>query len=129
MIAPQDGIGYHELAELLRGQILGGTLAPGARFPSETDLGQTYGCGRHTVRRAVAVLREEGLIVVRHGRPTRVRERPPKTDIRVQRGAVLEWRPALTDEERERYGPGVVLIDYHGQVEPYAGDLHRFVYR
>lgn len=59
---------YRQLAAFLREDIESGTLAPGARIPSETLLVQTYGVARETARKAVAVLRDAGLIVTTHGR-------------------------------------------------------------
>lgn len=40
-------------------------------FPGEHALVQEYGVSRHTVRQAVKVLREEGLVVGTRGRPSR----------------------------------------------------------
>jgi DNA-binding GntR family transcriptional regulator len=43
-------------------------IAPDTRLPSEVDLSQQYGVARMTVRRAVAQLRDLGLVVTVHGR-------------------------------------------------------------
>ena len=42
-----------------------------AGFPGELALVEEYGVSRHTVRSAVKVLREEGLVVAGRGRPSR----------------------------------------------------------
>lgn len=55
---------YRQLAEILRARIARGDWAPGRRIASEADLVQRYGLARTTVRRAIAVLREEGDVVV-----------------------------------------------------------------
>jgi GntR family transcriptional regulator len=52
---------YAQLADILRGQIHRGELVPRQPLPSETYLVQHYGVSR-TARRAVAVLRDEGLV-------------------------------------------------------------------
>ncbi len=45
------------------------TSQPGdTRLPSEIELSQQYGVARMTVRRAVAQLRDKGLVVTVHGR-------------------------------------------------------------
>jgi len=58
---------YAQLAAILRAQIKSGELRPGRALPSLTYLMQHYGLSRNTVRRAIAVLAEEGLIRTRPG--------------------------------------------------------------
>lgn len=67
---------YRQLVEILRARIARGDWAPGRRIASETDLVQQYGLARTTVRRAIAVLREDGDLVVVPQRGTFVAERP-----------------------------------------------------
>jgi len=64
---------YRQLAGFLRDDIQSGKLVAGQRIPSETDLVQLYGVARETARKAVRVLRDEGLIVTTHGRGSFVR--------------------------------------------------------
>jgi DNA-binding transcriptional regulator YhcF (GntR family) len=52
--------------------------SPGNRLPSEATLQQQYGLARETVRRAVAVLRAEGLVVVHRGHGAVVSQRMVK---------------------------------------------------
>ena len=51
---------YRQLAGILRARIVRGDWAPGQRIESESVLVQKYGLARSTVRRAIAVLVEEG---------------------------------------------------------------------
>ncbi|TJZ53038.1 GntR family transcriptional regulator [Streptomyces piniterrae] len=51
---------YRQLAEILRARIRRGDWKPGRAMASETQLVQQYGLARTTVRRAIAVLVEEG---------------------------------------------------------------------
>ena len=53
---------FDALARPLRDQILSGELAPGARLPSETELARSAGTKRYSIRKALALLRHEGLI-------------------------------------------------------------------
>ena len=53
---------YRQLAAILRDQIASGELAPGAAVPSVKRLRQEYGVAETTARKAVAVLRDEGLV-------------------------------------------------------------------
>jgi GntR family transcriptional regulator len=52
---------YQQIAAWIRGRIQSGELAPGQVLPSEKDLIDTFGVARTTVRRAIALLRAEGL--------------------------------------------------------------------
>jgi DNA-binding GntR family transcriptional regulator len=61
---------YVQLANILRGMIKSGELQPRAPLPSESYLQQEQGVARGTVRMAVAVLRDEGLVVTLSGRGT-----------------------------------------------------------
>ena len=50
-------------------------------MPSEKDLHDEFGLARETVRRALAVLRQEGLIEVRQGHGTYVVDPPPNIQL------------------------------------------------
>jgi GntR family transcriptional regulator len=55
---------YEQIARWLRARILAGEFVPGEDpLPSEADLVGTFGVARDTARRAIAALREEGLVV------------------------------------------------------------------
>jgi DNA-binding GntR family transcriptional regulator len=78
MIAPdREGAAYRQLANVLRDRIRSAQLPAGSRMPSEKDLQDEFGLARETIRRALAVLRAEGLVDVRHGHGTYVVEAPP----------------------------------------------------
>lgn len=118
--------GYRALAAELREQITSGVLRPGERVPSERDLMQMYGLGRDTVRDAIAALSQEGLVVVRHGFPTRVRKVAEKQDVVLEPGQRVSVRMP-TPEERERFGlpsgvPVLVISDVDGSGNAYPGD-------
>jgi GntR family transcriptional regulator len=53
---------YLQLAAWLRGRIGSGELRPGQVLPSEQELMDATGLARVTVRKAVRVLREEGIV-------------------------------------------------------------------
>ena len=58
---------YHQVAEQLRGLILTGELAPGARLPTEPELSAMFGVSRSTVREALRVLSSQHLVVTTRG--------------------------------------------------------------
>ena len=67
---------YEQLAVVLRAMIKSGQLQPRDPVPSESQLQQEHGVSRGTVRRALDILRDEGLVVTIAGRGTFVRPQP-----------------------------------------------------
>jgi GntR family transcriptional regulator len=61
------GLRYLEVAEDLRHRIAAGEHRPGRLLPSEAQLAEDHGVSRVTVRRALATLREAGLVGSRQG--------------------------------------------------------------
>ena len=67
-------LAYVQIADDIAARIASGELRPGARLLSERALADYYDRSYQTVRRAMEVLRERGLIVTIHGRGTFVAE-------------------------------------------------------
>ena len=63
---------YHQLAEQLTAAVTEGTLSPGDTFEKEVALAARLGLSRPTVRRAIAELVGQGLLVRRRGIGTTV---------------------------------------------------------
>ncbi len=61
---------YNALTE----EIESGGFQPGSKLPSESELSQRFAVNRHTVRRALSTMAEEGLIRVEQGRGSFVEE-------------------------------------------------------
>lgn len=68
---------YEEIAGHLRDAIRGGTLVPGSLLPSEAELCRQFASARGTVRQAMSLLRQEGLISSGQGRRSRVLDNVP----------------------------------------------------
>ena len=66
---------YIVLMERLKESILSGQIRPGEKLPSENQLSREYGLSRHTVRKALAILENEGYVTAEHGRGTFCSER------------------------------------------------------
>ena len=64
---------YEQLAAVLRQMIKSGQLRPRDPVPSESQLQQEHGVSRGTIRRALEILRDEGLVVTIAGRGTFVK--------------------------------------------------------
>lgn len=96
---------YIQLAEALRDQIDRGQLPPGSPLRSETDLADSYAMSRTSVRQAIKLLRDWGLVTSEQGRGTFVR----KTRHRVRRENMLRYqreKDAVLLDEAERRAAG-----------------------
>jgi GntR family transcriptional regulator, phosphonate transport system regulatory protein len=70
LIEPEKGVTrWRQIAESLAEDISAARF-PGGRLPTEPTLAARFGVNRHTVRRAVASLAEQGLVRVEQGRGT-----------------------------------------------------------
>ncbi|MGV3549642.1 phosphonate metabolism transcriptional regulator PhnF [Rhizobium sp.] len=61
---------YKIVADELAEQINSGELEPGVQLPTETELSTRFNINRHTLRRAISILSDIGLVNVEHGRGT-----------------------------------------------------------
>ncbi|MGC4806651.1 GntR family transcriptional regulator [Micromonospora sp. DT233] len=66
---------YIQLANLLEARIKSGEFPPRKPIPSEPHIQQEYGVSRGTVRAALRLLRERGLVVTMPARGTYVAEK------------------------------------------------------
>jgi DNA-binding GntR family transcriptional regulator len=67
---------YRQLAALIRAQIESGELAPGVALPSILKLSEQHQMSQFTVKKAIRVLKDEGLIEGVAGYGTFVRALP-----------------------------------------------------
>jgi GntR family transcriptional regulator len=68
---------YKQIADHLRVAVAKGRVRESEQLPSEAQLMEHYGVARMTVRNALRILLDEGLITAEHGRGVYVRARPP----------------------------------------------------
>ncbi|WP_439661667.1 GntR family transcriptional regulator [Lentzea sp. HUAS TT2] len=108
-------VGYREIADDLRRQIDSGELPPGSKIPGENDLTSQYGVEQPTARRALDVLKNEGLIVAKRGSGTFVREFRPIRRVTPDRlQASTSWgsgRPIWTTDVGTRPRTESVTVD------------------
>ena len=105
---------YRTIAASIAERIKAEDLPAGSLLPSETDLAETFGVTRMTVRQALAGLAGAGLIERRHGRGTIV------APIKLQRQSPL---PIGLAEELKARGlrPGSRILEFE-EVAPSAED-------
>lgn len=111
---------YQQLADVLREQIHSGDLPPGAPIPGENRLAKDHGIGRETVRKALAVLRSEGIIVTRKSEGTFVREDKARRTVAIDSTTIVIARmptPAERVDLDLDEGTPVVVIR-RGESEP-----------
>lgn len=105
---------WKQIAERIEADIAEGRLAPGARLPTEAEFAERFGVNRHTLRRALATLAEQGLIEATPGRGTFVREPPLRYPI----GARTRFSEIVSAEGRE---PGGRVTG--SRIEPATADV------
>jgi GntR family transcriptional regulator, phosphonate transport system regulatory protein len=138
---------WRQIEDRLKGDIARGTWKPGERLPTEGDLAERFGVNRHTLRRAVASLRDAGVLRVEQGRGTFVRDDmidyavAPRTRFseniarlarqpggRVVRRAVIPASTEIAQALDMRRGQKVVLIEAVNMVDgrPVSIVAHHF---
>ncbi|TVT50720.1 winged helix-turn-helix transcriptional regulator [Amycolatopsis rhizosphaerae] len=97
---------YLQVASGLRAAIRAGEYSPGAQLPSYQELADSWGVAINTAKSAVTLLRDEGLVVTRHGKGSFVRTQPAEAEP-ASRGdddrlwqAIAEIRRRLGEIER-----------------------------
>ena len=86
---------YRKVYQELREQIANRTLSPGDKLPAEAELSQTYHVSSITVKRALSMLQEDGLVRRVQGKGTFVREQQPGAQMQPQ-GQAPAPRPVGT---------------------------------
>jgi len=96
---------HQSLIEKLRGLVRKGKFTPGAKFLTEREIAQRFATSRPTANKALSSLVSEGVLQVRRGAGTFVRERGLDYD--------LERLVSFTDKARVAgKKPGTVLEEY-----------------
>ncbi|MBT2487873.1 GntR family transcriptional regulator [Streptomyces sp. ISL-96] len=113
---------YEQIADKLREAIRAGQLAPGARLPAETDLVTHHRRSLPTVREALRLLQDEGLIEKQHGRGNFVRR--PRTPV-LRTNMRHQWeKNRARDPEQKRSQTGATEHDTGLQVNDLVFHAH-----
>jgi GntR family transcriptional regulator len=89
--------GYLQIADDLRKQIHGGSLAPGSPLPSTAQLAERYDASLSVVKMAVGILRNEGLVIGQQGKGVFVREAGETSEAGDLASEVSELRTTVRD--------------------------------
>lgn len=90
---------YRQAADILRDRVTGGRYLPGERLPAETILATEFGVRIEVFRRAVALLRTEGLLDYGPpGRRKRVRQQPARKRLTLRPDTEVTIRMPAPDE-------------------------------
>jgi GntR family phosphonate transport system transcriptional regulator len=92
---------WRRIADDIRLDIIGGKLARGEQLPTEARLAERFAANRHTVRRALAALAEEGVVRAEQGRGTFVNE-ARRLSYRI--GRRTRFSEGLAGQTRETHG-------------------------
>ena len=94
---------YQQLADRLVQAITNGTLVAGQQVPSESELTETYGISRVTVRQALQLLVKSGQLVAKRGKGTFV----ARTTLQQDLSSLQGFHEALKSQ-------GYVETEFHG---------------
>jgi GntR family transcriptional regulator len=100
------GIGYRELADVLRDGIQRGEYPSGSTLPKQDEIATEHGVNIKTVRQAVRLLEAEGLVTPVRRRGTVVRQRPPMKRLGIERYAKSKWKFGLVAFAADREASG-----------------------
>ncbi|MFI0742385.1 GntR family transcriptional regulator [Streptomyces sp. NPDC021100] len=122
-------VSYRDIAADLRMQISEGRYAPGDKLPLLTELQKTYGASYQTVRSAIDLLKQEGMVEAIRRRGTIVRERPDKRRITRSRQVFRDEIGYYFDQAAQSWVPvkpptvawGTVPIDLAGAMDLSVG--------
>ena len=110
---PSDGFQRQRLSkhvyETILTEIVRGVFAEGDRLPTESALAERFSVSRPVVREALAQLRDDGLIQVRRGSGSYVKQQP--------NSAVLQFAPLGSIADIQR------CFEFRAAIEPAAAAL------
>lgn len=110
-------IRYKEIAETLRRRVV--DAAPGSLLPSESELSVEFGASRVTIRRALEIVRDDGLIAARQGFGWFVATEPVRQ--RLERLGTIEGHVVESGRVTERQVREFAFVDTPAHVHAELG--------
>jgi GntR family transcriptional regulator len=116
---------HHQIADAIRAQIASGALAPGDPLPTIKVLMEQWRCADGPARRALDVLRSEGLITAGRGRPATVRRAQDRTAVTLSASWSQEQKDLVFRPREERSKRGAIELTAGISIEDIASE-HRY---
>jgi GntR family transcriptional regulator len=116
------------IADDIRAQIETGEYAPGQQLPTYDELAEQYMCSLAVVRKAVDLLKQQGLLITKQGKGSYVRERPRARRHGMDRYSRSSWSsgtPILIAEAARQGITAGQLIRFLGEVPAPAAVAER----
>lgn len=120
---------YHQLADILAGQIRSGRYTAGEAIPSETAIAKEYHIGRPTVRQSMDILVRKGLLERRRGSGTFVREKDQEIDLFALAGTSQAFLMKGVDSESRLVEPVSVITVSPDETHPFENQAVFFFSR
>jgi len=95
------------IADDIRTRIESGVYKPGQRLPTYDELCQTYLCSSGVARRAVELLKQQGLVISGQGKGVFVRETARPKRHGIERYARSKWQQGVAIHDAEAGGQGL----------------------
>lgn len=102
---------YGAVARSLKEDIVSGVYCVGAQLPTEAELCQHFAVSRHTVRDALRMLRDEGLVSSKQGAGTVVVPPPTSNSFALQAMSINELIAYSSNMHTEIKATGMQMID------------------
>lgn len=117
------------IADDIRARIETGEYAPGRQLPTLDELAAQYLCSLGAIRKAMDLLRQQGLVITLQGKGTYIRERPSARRHGIERYSKSRWRagkPILTAEAESQGHTAGQLMRELGETPAPAVVAERF---
>jgi GntR family transcriptional regulator len=120
MSPTQDTGPARQIADALRADIRNGNYRPGEKLPSLRELCERHNVSRNTAAKAVAILRNEGLVSTRYGAGAYVRTSHPIRRLGPDRYARSRWDVTTVDAFPDELADADATQQQGGQTQEVA---------
>ena len=110
---------YQRAADILRDRIVNGHYSPRIQLPAERALALELGISHSSLRKAIAVLRGEGLLECQRGYRAKIRPQPTRAPVQLEPGQMAVARmPTALERDQRDIPDGVPILLIGDQLYP-----------